>query len=276
MVDANNCSEVEDLTLNSPSSIIGTIETDSIICFGDRNGRIDIVPSGGLPPYQYSLDGNNYKSNNTFIGLTAGNYTTFVRDINGCIWEESSIKIEQASPFSIEIVSDVASIIIGDSTIIAANYTNSKGAVQLDWGPNIDCLQENCERIVVKPQSSTKFEVYAVDEAGCEAEADFFLRTTNPKKVLIPSGFSPNNDGFNDILLVHGQSNITVLYFHIYDRWGEEIYTARNFDVNDANIGWDGTFRGQVLNGGVFTWVMEVIYLNGQKEIFKGNTTLIK
>ncbi len=276
VTDANNCSETGDLTLNSPSAIIGTIETDSIICFGDRNGRIDIVPSGGLPPYQYSLDGNNYKSNNTFIGLTAGNYTTFVRDINGCIWEESSIKIEQASPFSIEIVSDVASIIIGDSTIIAANYTNSKGAVQLDWGPNIDCLQENCERIVVKPQSSTKFEVYAVDEAGCEAEADFFLRTTNPKKVLIPSGFSPNNDGFNDILLVHGQSNITVLYFHIYDRWGEEIYTARNFDVNDANIGWDGTFRGQVLNGGVFTWVMEVIYLNGQKEIFKGNTTLIK
>ncbi len=274
--DANNCSVTENLTLSSPSAVMGTIETDSIICFGDRNGRIDIFPSGGLPPYEYSLDGSNYKSSNTFIGLTAGNYTTYVKDINGCIWEEPSVKIEQAAPFSVEITSDVSSLILGDSTIIAAHYTNNKGSVQLDWGPNIDCLQENCERIVVKPQSSTKFEVYAVDEAGCEAEADFFLRTTNPKKVLVPSGFSPNNDGFNDILLVHGQSNITVLYFHIYDRWGEEIFTARNFNVNDSSIGWDGTFRGQMLNGGIYTWVMEVAYLDGQKEIFKGNTTLIK
>ena len=274
--DANNCSITENLTLSSPSAVTGSIETDSIICFGDRNGRIDINPSGGLPPYKYSLDGSSYKSSNTFIGLTAGNYTTYVKDINGCIWETSNVKIDQASEFSVEIASDVSSIILGDSTIIAAHYTNNKGTVQLDWGPNIDCLQENCERIVVKPQSSTKFEVYAVDEAGCEAEADFFLRTTNPKKVLVPSGFSPNNDGFNDILLIHGQSNITVLYFHIYDRWGEEIYTARNFNVNDSNIGWDGTFRGQVLNGGVYTWVMEVAYLDGQKEIFKGNTTLIK
>jgi len=235
-----------------------------------------MVGSGGLPPYQYSLDGTDFKSNNVFVGLNAGNYTTFVKDINGCTWSESSIKIEQAAPFTVEIISDLETVILGDSTIIAAVFENNKGAVQLDWGPNIDCLQENCERIVVKPQSSTKFEVYAVDEAGCEAEADFFLRTTNPKKVLIPSGFSPNNDGFNDILLIHGQSNISVLYFHIYDRWGEEVYTARNFDVNDPSIGWDGTFRGQTLNGGIYTWVMEVVYVDGQKDIFKGNTTLIK
>jgi len=200
------------------------------------------------------LDGNDFKSNNIFIGLNAGNYTTYVKDINGCVWSESNIQVKQAAPFTVDIISDQETLILGDSTIIAAVFENNKGAVQLDWGPNIDCLQENCERIVVKPQSSTKFEVYAVDEAGCEADADFFLRTTNPKKVLIPC----------------------VLYFHIYDRWGEEVYTARNFDVNDPNIGWDGTFRGQALNGGIFTWIMEVAYLDGQKEIFKGNTTLIK
>ena len=39
---------------------------------------------------------------------------------------------------------------------------------------------------------------------------------------------------------------------------------------------WDGTFRGQPLNGGIYTWIMEVEYVDQQREIFKGNTTLIR
>jgi len=78
-------------------------------------------------------------------------------------------------------------------------------------------------------------------------------------------------------LLIHGQSNIKVKYFRIFDRWGEEVFTAMDFFINDRSfLGWDGQFKGQALNSGTFTWIMEVEYLDQQSELFKGTTTLMR
>lgn len=54
-------------------------------CAGATNGSITITPSGGSPPYQYSIDnGATWQGNNTFSGLGAGTYTILVRDASGC------------------------------------------------------------------------------------------------------------------------------------------------------------------------------------------------
>jgi len=233
-----------------------------------------------VPPYQYSLDGVTFKGSNQFLGLAAGAYTAWVKDVNDCLWQQNRIFIEDANQFIAGLGSEVDNLTLGDSTILTAYFRNNVGQVQVNWASSIPnsftCIQEKCERIYAKPQTSTKFEVYAVDEAGCEAEASLFLRISNPKKVFVPTGFTPNNDGFNDILLTHGQSDIKVLYFRIFDRWGEEVYAATDFFLNDPAIGWDGTFRGTVLNGGVYTWLMEVEYIDLQKDLFRGSTTILR
>ena len=248
---------------------------------GENNGRLELSPIGGTPPYQYSLDGTNFKNNATFIGLASGGYTTFVRDGKGCIWQERNVFIEDGPEFSLQLLLTSDDVTLGDSAIIAVTYNNNQGAVQVNWNASsaesFDCLSENCERILVKPQTSTNFEVYAVDELGCEAETELFLRISNPKRIFVPTGFTPNNDGFNDRLLVHGQSTIKVKFFRIFDRWGEEVFTATEFFVNDPNfLGWDGLFRGQVMNSGTFTWIMEVEYLDQQTELFRGSTSLLR
>ena len=280
ITDANACSIVQNFELGSPDNLTVAINTQNIACFGDKNGRIELQPTGGVPPYQYSLDGTNYKGSNQFIGLAAGAYSVYIKDVNDCIWQEDRIFIEDAAPFKVAISSQIDNLVLGDSTIVIATFENNTGAIQFNWTASIPesfaCIKEKCERITVKPQTSTKFEVYAVDEAGCEAEADLFLRVSNPKKVFVPTGFTPNNDGFNDILLTHGQSDIKVRYFRIFDRWGEEVFAATDFFLNDPAIGWDGTFRGTPLNGGIYTWIMEVEYIDLQKDIFRGSTTVLR
>lgn len=280
ILDGNDCSIEETFTIEGPDSLMGAITASPTSCFEDQDGQIEIQATGGTAPYLYKLGGSRYQASNQFLGLEAGAYATFIQDANGCIWENEATAINPGDVVLLEIVPEKEILSIGDSTILTAFATSQAGSVQLSWSSTnsepFRCLDENCERISVQPLISTNFDLYAIDGAGCEAETSFFLRLSNPKKVFVPTGFSPNEDGMNDILLIHGQANITVKSFQIYDRWGEEVYAAFDFSIGDNAIFWDGTFRGQALNSGIYTWIMEVEYIDQQREIFKGNTTLIK
>jgi gliding motility-associated-like protein len=114
------------------------------------------------------------------------------------------------------------------------------------------------------------------DSAGCRAEDQVRIQVLKPRKVFVPTGFSPNGDGNNDLLLLHGQSNTRVLSFALYDRWGEQVYQGRDFLLNDPAQGWDGQFQGKPCDPGVFVWVLEVEYSDGVKDLYKGNTTLVR
>ena len=94
--------------------------------------------------------------------------------------------------------------------------------------------------------------------------------------IFVPTGFSPNDDGNNDLLWVHGHQSIQILAFRVYDRWGELVYEATDFRPNDTRTGWDGTFRGQLLDPAVFVWTMNIQFLDGTKETLKGHTNLIR
>ncbi len=87
--------------------------------------------------------------------------------------------------------------------------------------------------------------------------------------VGVPTAFSPNGDGNNDILYVMG--TVTQLDFTIYNRWGQEVFKS-----NDPLIGWDGTFKGQMLNPGVFAYILKGKDINGQAIDQRGDVTLVK
>jgi gliding motility-associated-like protein len=125
-------------------------------------------------------------------------------------------------------------------------------------------------------QYSNYFEAYVLDSLGCRAEDQVLISIERPRKVFVPTAFSPNGDLTNDLLLVHGQKTSKALTFRVYDRWGEMVYEAKDFDFNDPNTGWDGTFRGEAMDPGVYVWVLEVQYVDGVTELYKGNTTLIR
>jgi gliding motility-associated-like protein len=95
---------------------------------------------------------------------------------------------------------------------------------------------------------------------------------------MVPTGFTPNGDGNNDLLIVHGKSKniVRINEFAIYDRWGEAVYQNINFDINDTAIGWDGTFRGEEMDSGVYVWVLQVQFEDGSTDDFTGHTTLIR
>jgi len=111
----------------------------------------------------------------------------------------------------------------------------------------------------------------AYDSIGC---TDTFrlgiFHVIHDINYFIPSAFTPNGDGINDIFKVYGAS-LKSAHLMVYDRSGEMVFESQN--VGDS---WDGTFHGQKLNLGVFVYYAEITTLKDEVVILKGDVTLMK
>ena len=91
-------------------------------------------------------------------------------------------------------------------------------------------------------------------------------------KVFVPSAFTPNNDGLNDLFRALGTEAVTEFTMKIFDRAGQII-----FQTTDKNKGWDGKLKGMEFSSGVFVYLIyyKDIY-SADSKMLKGTLTLIR
>lgn len=105
----------------------------------------------------------------------------------------------------------------------------------------------------------------------------FEKENCNELKVYFPNAFSPNFDGNNDEFLVFLPEEWDVQFFEmkLYNRWGENVFKS-----NDPREGWDGSFKGNPLNSGVYVYSVNIIFEDQnqmpQDLVFKGDVTIVK
>jgi hypothetical protein len=101
--DNNGCLKQGQYIITQPSTLLASASVAAdLLCFGDTTGIINVMSSGGTPPYQYSLGGNSYQDQSTFNHLGRGVYQGTVRDLNGCT---DFFDAEVFGPEKIEILS---------------------------------------------------------------------------------------------------------------------------------------------------------------------------
>lgn len=154
----------------------------------------------------------------------------------------------------------------GDANLIA----NADREGEYSWTPDryVEC--PDCQITTASPLDSTMYKVHFIDENGCTTDGQVMVLVNFIKGVGVPSAFSPNGDGNNDVLFVKG-NGIESMNFVVYNRYGEVV-----FESNNQSIGWDGTFMGREENPGVFTWVLQYDFYSGEKGRQQGNTTLYR
>ena len=132
----------------------------------------------------------------------------------------------------------------------------------------------NCTNLHLRVTESTTYTVHLTNEYGCRS-SDTVTLTVRTDCVdadfLVPNIISPNGDGVNDFFYVLPQFDVDLKWLRIYDRWGELIFSA-----DDFNQKWDGTFKGQPLNPGVYVYYLEVSCPNQSPYKKLGNVTIIK
>ena len=110
----------------------------------------------------------------------------------------------------------------------------------------------------------------ATNKYGCRDTVCKPVRGLVLPLVDVPSGFSPNGDGINDIVYVKGYG-IQTMTFRIFNRWGEKI-----FESNDKARGWDGRYKNVMQEMEVYGYTLSVTFFDGTKDFKKGNITLLK
>lgn len=281
VTDAQGCFLEASQAVDAPALLTATMDITEPTCFGDRDGRIVINAVGGIAPYQYTLDDDSFDGSSIRIGITAGTYTVRIQDSKGCSFDQ---EITINNPPQLQLEADTErQMILGDSTQLTARPINGTGEITLEWDAPYDgtlsCYPDSfpaCETPFSIAQHTITYTAFATDELGCMAETELKVIVEKPRQVMVPTAFTPNNDGANDLLLVHGVPDTEILQFRVFDRWGSLLFQSGGYKVNEENVGWDGSYRNERMASGVYIWMVEVKYLDGEIGTFSGNTTLLR
>ena len=272
VTDAHDCSIILTSQITEPSAIAFATEQEDPTCL-TKVGTISITETtGGTEPYMYALNDNSSSANTEFVNLAADNYTIIVEDANGCV-ADTIINMPNAPLLILDLGID-DEIILGDSVNLSPIYGFTADSIIWE-GVNITC--DTCETTYVTPTESSDYTLTVFNEEGCEVTDNIRIIVDKGYSIYVPTAFSPNNSGTNDILFIQSSSGVELINsFQIYSRWGEPVYQFYNFEPNDPSFGWNGRYRSDVMNTGVFIWVSEVLFTDGHIETFTGDVTLMK
>ena len=278
----NGCSDTDIAIVDSEIAfLVPHASVSPISCFQANDGVIVIDSvNGGTTPYRYSLNGGPFGGSPAFVPLGPGTYDIVVEDATGCR-AELQFRLEEPGEMQVVLLanfeSEDNSIQIGDSILLQALVNIPAEAVdKVYWQPDsLGC--DTCLTATFAPQLSTAFSVRVIDNNGCSAADVARVIVRKDYNVFIPNVFSPNGDGANDVFMIFaGKEAKQVKAFQVFNRWGEPVMEWYDFPPNDPRFGWDGNFRGQLMNGAVFAYFAEIEMVDGQVVVFKGDVTLMR
>jgi len=267
LIISNNfgCSDSSEKIIESFALPVVTTMNDTLICVGD-----DVqLNAYGAENYNWSpkLFLNDDYSNHPFSEPDSTiKYSVTGTDINGCSNNSNvTIAVQQIPTVNFR---DTA-VIIGEQVILDA-YSDQ--ILTYDWFPDDEPGCNNCPAITVSPLEPTTYGVTVTDINGCFSENyDVFIDIIKKYTIDVPSAFTPNGDGINDIVFVRGWGVKNLILFRIYNRYGEII-----FESTDKDIGWDGTYKGKMQ--GVETYTYEAIVRTYENQILtkRGSIKLLR
>ena len=167
----------------------------------------------------------------------------------------------------------------GNDTVIIASLPlqlKATGGVTYQWSPATNLSNPNIAGPIAMLDGNPEYVTYTVtvaDQAGCSDTSSITIRVykTGPD-IFVPTGFTPNADGRNDVFRPIYVGMKEVDYFHVYNRWGNLIYSHNKMDGQ----GWDGSIRGLKQNTGTFIWMVRATDILGNVHFKKGTVTMIR
>ncbi len=268
------CTTTDSIYLSQPDSLSFVLQLNDPSCFTEGLGRIQATSlSGGVPPYSFSIDDGPWQISPSFDQLSSGQHELQVRDENGCTASALGY-IDAYLPLTIDLGQDTL-IDFGDSILLSPVVNISFDLLDSLYWEAVDC--PNCFELVVVPLASSSYSVVVFDSLGCSAEDKINVYVKKDFKIFAPTAFSPNGDGVNDAFTIYGGRALErINTLQVFSRWGEPLFQAYDIPPNEPVLGWDGTYRGQLMNPGVFSWFAVLQFSDGGTKIIKGDLHLIR
>ena len=146
------------------------------------------------------------------------------------------------------------------------------------WSPDDFLSCADCpDPQIVNPDHNVTYAVVAIDQYGCPASDEVVIKMVYDNDLYVPTVFSPNGDGVNDMWRIYSSDQRAALVsLSILDRWGGIIYYCADKSLNDSSVEWDGKMNGREMESGVYVFVAVVKTGDGVSRQTKGDITLIR
>ena len=274
VTDSFGCNKSFPITIDSPTAINAATPD----CEDLSMGKINISASGGTPPYLYAIDGSNYADESLFDNLEGGaNYTLSIQDAAGCEFIQDFVMPVQYSEM-VELPPSVEFSLGSQQTLTPILNIPPNLIASLRWTPSVNLSCVDCLTPELLVSGEEVYTIRIVDIYGCTDEASIRININNELDVFAPTAFSPNNDNVNDrfTLFANTYQVVEIEELSIFDRWGSLVFQNTNFAPNDDKAGWDGMYKGRLLNSGVYTYYARVQLLTGQTRVIGGHFVLMR
>lgn len=121
-----------------------------------------------------------------------------------------------------------------------------------------------------------EYQLTFTNEAGCTLDSTVWVPQVDCP-IYIPNAFSPNGDGVNDTFRISTSSalNANINSCLIFNRWGTQVYEARNFSIHSADGWWNGQFDQYEVSRGVYFYFIEVAFDNGAIKLLQGAVSVL-
>lgn len=245
------------------------IGQDTTICFGSRI-KLSALVVGSVFTWSPTISLLNERTLTPLAGPSdTTQYILLVSDTLGCPKTViDTVQINVLPPIDADA---------GKDTTLApgqAHQLQASGGTQYFWTPATGLSNVNIPNPIVTLDNSVDSVIYRVYVADgpCVRSDLVTIRISNlGPDIIVPSGFTPNGDGKNDLARPITPGIAQLKYFIIFNRLGETIYTT-----SVIGEGWDGTYKGQNQAPGTYIYQAEGLDFRGNTIFRKGTIVLIR
>jgi gliding motility-associated-like protein len=269
IVTANfgQCSGKDTIVVNVNAAPIPNAGPDVEICYGQD---YQLQGSGGV---QYIWNPPSTLSNGALPNPVSSpqqtiTYSLMVIDANGC----SSLVPDQMSvtvtpPIIVKANPKDTVVFAGDQFQLSV----SSAATNFSWSPATGLSNPFSANPTLTVTSDITYNIIATTAAGCRGDGTVTVKVFKGPEIYMPTGFTPNGDGKNDIFKPFTVGITKLNYFKVYNRWGRLLYSTSNL-----NEGWDGRIGGVDQPTSTFVWMVQGVARDGKVITKKGTVTLIR
>jgi gliding motility-associated-like protein len=227
-------------------------------------------------PFVYAWRTSTGTSEGSSINLgnvPAGNYELTVKDSTGCTVSKTysipDLAIIPPSPvYPAQRLKRGSSVMISPtSSLSGASYRLYSSA--LATLPN---SQSATGSFLVDPVMKDTVLYVDVLQNGCSSKkTPVTITVFDEVMVHVPSAFSPNNDGINDVLVVRYDGLQSIDWFAVFDRYGRKV-----FETKKSSQWWNGMAEGKPVPVGTFYYILHATDMEGKKLQKSGSVTLLR
>jgi gliding motility-associated-like protein len=248
-VTQDQCSSTDSITLYQQASPQVFWGNDTILC-----DQTNYILNASFPDAAYLWQDGSTASAHT---VTKPGLYFVTLNVNGCMANDSITIAYDTKPF-FNLGNDTT--ICPGYEIILQPYMNTLVTYHWQNGstkPGITITQPGSYYLTASDFCGSYTDSLKIEEGLC--------------KLIIPSAFTPNHDGLNDVFKIKYPFTVKNYNMIIYDRWGRQVFNSR-----DMAKGWDGNYKGIPVARDTFVWVIAITAMNGTKTNLHGTVSVIR